>query len=70
MKERVTAMLPSVDVSKMHISNFHSFGAWLLRVYGSYINLSNNFSIYDDEDSLSLLSGIIHQVRRLNLTYC
>ncbi len=67
MKERVTAMLPSVDVSKMHIRTFHSFGAWLLRVYGSYINLSNNFSIYDDEDSLSLLSGIYSSSKKVEL---
>jgi DNA helicase-2/ATP-dependent DNA helicase PcrA len=67
MKERVTAMLPEVDVSKMHIRTFHSFGAWLLRVYGSHIRLSNNFSIYDDEDSLSLLSGIYPSSKKVEL---
>ncbi len=67
MKERVTAMLPEVDVSKMHIRTFHSFGAWLLRVYGSHIHLSNNFSIYDDDDSLSLLSGIYPSSKKVEL---
>lgn len=67
MKERVTDMVSNVDVSKMHIRTFHSFGAWLLRVYGSYINLSNNFSIYDDDDSLSLLSGIYPNSKKVEL---
>ena len=67
MRERVTTMVPDVDVSTMHIRTFHSFGAWLLRVYGKHINLSNNFSIYDDEDSLSLLSGIFRQSKKAEL---
>ena len=56
MRKRVTEMLPDVDVADMQIRTFHSFGAWLLRRYGSHIGLSNAFTIYDDEDSLSLLA--------------
>ena len=67
MRERVTDMLPHENVSKMHIRTFHSFGAWLLRVYGAYINLSPNFSIYDDDDSLSLLSGIYPSSKKIEL---
>ncbi|NCB02997.1 MAG: DNA helicase UvrD, partial [Spirochaetia bacterium] len=67
MRERVTVMVPEVDVSSMHIRTFHSFGAWLLRVYGKHINLSDNFSIYDDEDALSLLSGIYRDSKKVEL---
>jgi DNA helicase II / ATP-dependent DNA helicase PcrA len=57
MRTRVASMLPEVDVDDMQIRTFHSFGAWLLRRYGSNIGLANGFSIYDDEDSLSLLAS-------------
>lgn len=56
MRSRVASMLPEVNIADMQIRTFHSFGAWLLRRYGSSIGLPNNFTIYDDEDSLSLLS--------------
>ena len=56
MRKRVTEMLPDVDVADMQIRTFHSFGAWLLRRHGSHIGLSNSFTIYDDQDSLSLLA--------------
>ena len=56
MRVRVSRMLPEVDVSNMQIRTFHSFGAWLLRRYGSAIGLGNGFTIYDDEDSLALLA--------------
>ncbi len=68
MRERVSSMVPGVDTSSMHIRTFHSFGAWLLRVYGREIGLSPNFAIYDDQDSLSLLSGIFPDSRKAELS--
>ena len=38
------------------IRTFHSFGAWILRMYAEWAGLSHNFTIYDDDDSLSLLT--------------
>ncbi|MDR2517834.1 MAG: UvrD-helicase domain-containing protein [Spirochaetaceae bacterium] len=35
---------------------FHSFGAWFLRRNASLAGLDPHFTIYDDNDSLSLLS--------------
>ena len=67
MKDRVEEMLPDVDLSEMHIRTFHSFGAWLLRRYGSSIGLSNSFNIYDDEDSLSLLASIYPNQKKADL---
>lgn len=40
------------------IRTFHSFGAWVLRRSGAAIGLDNNFTIYDDEDVLTLLHSI------------
>jgi len=58
MKERVVDMLEGrSDAGEAVIRTFHSFGAWLLRRFGSEIGLEPNFTIYDDEDSLSLLAS-------------
>ena len=37
------------------IRTFHSFGAWLLRRYAEWAGLSRNFTIYDDDDAVTLL---------------
>jgi len=41
------------------LRTFHSFGAWFLRRNGSLAGLNSGFIIYDDDDVLSLLSGIM-----------
>ncbi|MDR0550651.1 MAG: ATP-dependent helicase [Spirochaetaceae bacterium] len=38
---------------------FHSFGAWFLRRYADEAGLVRNFTIYDEEDSRSLVSKVI-----------
>ena len=38
------------------LRTFHSFGAWFLRRNGKCIGLDSNFVIYDDTDTISLLS--------------
>jgi len=40
------------------VRTFHSFGAWFLRRNAGLAGLVPSFSIYDDEDSLSLLRGL------------
>lgn len=68
MKERVEALLPdNPDVKDCNIRTFHSFGAWLLRRFGSEIGLENNFTIYDDADSLSLLASIYPSYKKREL---
>ncbi len=42
-----------------HASTFHSFCAKILRRYGSALGLQPNFSIYDDDDQLSILKRIL-----------
>jgi len=41
------------------IRTFHSFGAWFLRRNGSLIGLDSNFVIYDDDDTVTLLSSLM-----------
>ncbi len=68
MKERVQSMLGNrADVSECNIRTFHSFGAWLLRRFGSEIGLGDNFTIYDDDDSLSLLASCFPNYKKREL---
>ena len=58
MRDRLEKMLPDVDVTKMEIKTFHSFGLGIIRrERGKFPFLSPSFTIYDDDDSLSLLTG-------------
>jgi len=41
------------------LRTFHSFGAWFLRRNGSLAGLNSDFVIYDDDDVISLLSGMM-----------
>ncbi|AHC13609.1 ATP-dependent helicase [Salinispira pacifica] len=49
------------------IRTFHSFGAWLMRRNAAALNLSSNFTIYDDDDSLSLLATLYPEKSRQQL---
>ncbi|MDY0288482.1 MAG: 3'-5' exonuclease [Sphaerochaeta sp.] len=68
MRDRVTAILDDEQVSKdVTIRTFHSFGAWFLRRFGSEIGLASNFTIYDDDDSLSLLASCYPNFKKREL---
>lgn len=38
------------------IKTFHSFGAWFLRMYGDVIDIPSNFTVYDDDDMVTLIT--------------
>lgn len=67
MRERVQALLPHSNLDGLEIRTFHSYGAYLLRRYGSLIGLFDNFSIYDEDDSLNLLSSCFPDVGKKEL---
>ncbi len=67
MRDRVEQMVENGDASDIQIRTFHSFGAWLLRRYGASIGLSSSFSIYDDDDSLSLLASCFPESKKTEL---
>ena len=58
MRERINQMLPEMDLHGLEVRTFHSFGAWLLRRHSQEAMLADNFGIYDDSDSLSLLGTL------------
>lgn len=67
MKERVSRLVEEGDLSDMEIRTFHSLGAYLLRRFGTDVGLSPDFSIYDDDDALSLLAGVYPNQQKKNL---
>ena len=65
MKDRVLSIAEGSD--DVMVKTFHSFGAWLLRRNAAQLALSDSFTIYDDEDSLTLLHSIFTKYKRVEL---
>ncbi len=81
MKERAVKLESRAEFSQ--IRTFHSFGSWFLRSYSceSDFSISPNFTVYDDDDMISLLSKAVpsltkkdckHYAQRISLAkdYC
>ena len=62
MRQRAADLEPAAG--EVMIRTFHSFGAWLLRRNAASAGLSANFTIYDDDDVLSLLGSLFPQQNR------
>ena len=56
MKERAMQLSPKAEDAA--IKTFHSFGVWFLRQFARDVGLNPYFTIYDVEDSCSLLAHI------------
>ena len=63
MKERVIKLIGG-EAGSMQISTFHSFGLKIVRENKEYLNLENNFVIFDTEDSLTAIKRVL---KRLNI---
>ena len=66
MQERAVAMVETAH--EVMIRTFHSFGAWLMRRNATAAGLDRGFSIYDDDDSLSLLRTLYPDEHRGTLS--
>ena len=62
MAERARAL--DERAARSSIRTFHSFGAWMLRRYAEWAGLSPNFTIYDDDDSVTLLMKALPQLNK------
>ena len=65
MKERVSDMVEGA--SDVMVKTFHAFGAWLLRRNPTPLGLSESFTIYDDEDSVTLPHSLYPKFKRTEL---
>lgn len=57
MHERAVALEPRAEHAQ--IRTFHSFGAWFLRTNAEAAGISPNFTVYDDDDMVTLLSKAV-----------
>lgn len=63
MKERITELLKKLNFSNQpFVSTFHSLGVSILRQNGTKIGIGKNFSIFDQNDSLSLIKEAVKEM--------
>jgi len=60
MKARVAAQMGS-DISYMNVATFHSFCARLLRREADQLGYNSNFTIFDQDDSVTLMKNCIKE---------
>jgi DNA helicase-2/ATP-dependent DNA helicase PcrA len=61
MKERINALL-GVSIFSLTVSTFHSFCARLLRQEASALGHASNFTIFDEDDSLSMIKNCLDEL--------
>lgn len=61
MKERISQLIGN-EASKLWMGTFHSIFARILRYEAKKLDYETNFSIYDKEDSVSLVSNILQEL--------
>ncbi len=67
MQQRAVAL--EGRASYCQIRTFHSFGAWFLRLNASAAGVDPNFTVYDDDDMVTLLSKANPHLQRKQATH-
>src|SRR6201995_5117320 len=62
MKERVEKILGNTEARNLYICTFHSVFARILRAEAPRIGYPNNFTIYDTEDSRSVIKTVVNEL--------
>ncbi len=62
MKERIEKILGNSDARNLYIGTFHSVFARILRAEAHRIGYPNSFTIYDTDDSRSVLKTVINEL--------
>lgn len=62
MKERIEKILGNSEARNLYIGTFHSVFARILRAEAHKIGYPNNFTIYDTDDSRSVLKTVINEM--------
>ena len=62
MRERVGRLLGR-DPAGMWIGTFHGVGARLLRMYGTHVGRTPEYTIYDEDDSLAVMKRLMERLR-------
>ncbi len=59
MQERVDALVPG---SRVQVSTFHRFCAWVLRRNAQLVGLDSNYVIFDKSDQLQVIRAVLHEL--------
>ena len=62
MKERIEKILGNTEARNLYVGTFHSVFARILRAEAYRIGYPNNFTIYDTDDSRSVLKTVINEL--------
>ena len=62
MRERIEKLVGSQTASKLWMGTFHSIFSRILRINAERIGFKSNFTIYDTNDSKSLIKSIIKEM--------
>lgn len=64
MRERIAALLgnENADIQRLTVGTFHAFCARILRQHASRIGYLAHFTIFDDDDSLSLIKEAMKEL--------
>jgi DNA helicase II / ATP-dependent DNA helicase PcrA len=63
MKERVEKILGNGESRNLYIGTFHSVFARILRVEAGHLGYPTQFTIYDSDDSKSVVKAILHELQ-------
>ena len=69
MKERIGKLVGDDLAQYLYMGTFHSIFSRILRAEAEHIGFNNNFTIYDESDSRSLLKAIIKEMGLDDKTY-
>ncbi|HSM68351.1 MAG TPA: UvrD-helicase domain-containing protein, partial [Xanthomonadales bacterium] len=61
MKERVSQLIKGKAARGLTVSTFHNLGLNIIRKDHQHLGLKNGFSIFDDQDSRTLLGELLHR---------
>ncbi|PHR74504.1 MAG: ATP-dependent DNA helicase [Lutibacter sp.] len=63
MKKRIATVVGNSEAKNLWMGTFHSVFARILRSEGHHLGFPSNFTIYDTQDSVRLLSSIIKEMQ-------
>lgn len=69
MKSRIGGLIGEEQARYIHMGTFHSIFSRILRVEAEHIGYQSNFTIYDENDSRSLLKSIIKEMQLNDKVY-
>lgn len=69
MKERIGRMLQTTNARNLYIGTFHSVFARILRGEAYQLGYPSNFTIYDTDDSRSVIKAVVQEMHLDEKTY-